>query len=79
MKDLLALARPAQWTKNVFVYAPLLFSARLFEREGFSNACVALLCFCAASSAAYVFNDFVDRERDRLHPLISAEPAEEGP
>jgi 4-hydroxybenzoate polyprenyltransferase len=78
VKDLLALARPAQWTKNVLVYAPLLFSGRLFEREGFSNAGVALLCFCAASSAAYVFNDFVDRERDRLHPLKCDRPLAAG-
>ncbi|MFQ5478297.1 MAG: decaprenyl-phosphate phosphoribosyltransferase [Candidatus Binatia bacterium] len=78
MKDLLALLRPAQWTKNAFVYAPLIFSLRFFEREAFGRAGVALLCFCLASSAAYVVNDLVDRDRDRGHPLKSGRPLAAG-
>jgi len=58
-----------QWTKNAFVLAPLLFSQRLFESEDLSSAGIAFSSFCLASSAAYVFNDILDRDRDRRHPL----------
>ena len=67
MRDLLELARPAQWIKNVFVLAPLIFSQRFFRSGELLSALIAFAAFCLASSASYVLNDVIDRDRDRGH------------
>jgi len=74
MYDIVALLRPTQWVKNAFVLAPLIFAQRFFVAEEFAHAGAAVFSFCCASSAAYVFNDILDRERDRRHPLKRDRP-----
>ena len=74
LSDYVTLLRPAQWVKNAFVLAPLVFSHRLFRAESLASAAVAFVAFSVGSSAAYVFNDVLDRERDREHPLKSLRP-----
>jgi 4-hydroxybenzoate polyprenyltransferase len=69
VKHYLALLRPAQWIKNGFVLAPLIFSRSFLDGGAVVRALAAFAVFCAASSAGYVINDLVDRERDRQHPL----------
>lgn len=66
--DILALLRPAQWIKNSFVFAALVFSLRLTDAGAVVSACLAFVVFCAASSAAYAWNDALDADRDALHP-----------
>lgn len=66
--DLLHALRPHQWTKNLLVFAGLIFAQRLFDPWALQRSVAAFLLFCAASSAVYLFNDVADRERDRLHP-----------
>ena len=78
MRDLFALLRPAQWVKNAFVLAPLVFAQRFFEAQDFAHAGTAVASFCFVSSAAYVFNDIIDRERDRGHPLKRERPVASG-
>ena len=78
MRDILALLRPAQWVKNAFVLAPLIFAQRFFVAEDFAHAGLAVLSFCCASSAAYAFNDIVDRHRDSNHPLKCDRPVAAG-
>jgi 4-hydroxybenzoate polyprenyltransferase len=78
VRDFLELARPAQWIKNLFVLAPLVFSQRFFRTGELISAAVALAAFCLASSASYVLNDVLDRERDRGHPLKSRRPIASG-
>jgi 4-hydroxybenzoate polyprenyltransferase len=70
--------RPAQWTKNLFVLAGLLFGRRLLDLESALLAAAAFAIFCALSSAVYLFNDVLDREVDRVHPLKSARPIASG-
>jgi decaprenyl-phosphate phosphoribosyltransferase len=65
---LLQLARPRQWIKNGFVFAPLVFTGQFLKAEPVGQVALAFVLFCAASSATYVFNDLGDREKDRLHP-----------
>jgi 4-hydroxybenzoate polyprenyltransferase len=65
---LLQLLRPRQWTKNLAVFAPLLFSRSVFHPGALLRATAAVVCFCLLAGGVYVFNDWVDRERDRLHP-----------
>ena len=67
MKDLLAALRPLQWSKNLLVFAGILFAAELDEPAKWAAAVAAFVAYCAASSSAYLFNDVLDVEQDRLH------------
>ena len=70
--------RPRQWTKNVFVFAALVFGGRLFDVASVLRALGAFAIFCAAASAVYLANDAADREHDARHPEKSARPVASG-
>jgi 4-hydroxybenzoate polyprenyltransferase len=72
------LMRPHQWIKNVLVLAALIFAKRLFIFHDVILALIAFIAFCALSSAAYVINDIVDREADRLNPEKRDRPLARG-
>ena len=59
--------RPGQWVKNLFVFAPLLFSAKLLVPADLLSTVAAFFAFSFSASAVYVLNDLVDIESDRLH------------
>ena len=67
IRPYLLLMRPKQWIKNVFVFAPLIFSRELFT-DAFLNALMAFAAFSLTASAVYIVNDIADAEADRLHP-----------
>lgn len=75
---LLISVRPEQWTKNLFVFAGLLFGRRLFDGEAVALAFAAFAIFCALSAAVYLFNDVADRDADRAHPLKRSRPIASG-
>lgn len=68
-RDLIKVARPQQWLKNSVVLAALVFAGELRDSARVERALIATLLFCLLSSAAYTFNDILDREKDRQHPL----------
>lgn len=70
--------RPAQWAKNAFVLAPLVFAQRLLDPEALVAALLAFVAFCLASSTVYLINDLRDREADRRHPLKRSRPIASG-
>jgi 4-hydroxybenzoate polyprenyltransferase len=74
----LRLLRPKQWTKNLLLFAALVFAEELFDPAAFATACLAFVAFCLASSSIYVVNDLVDVERDRLHPDKRQRPIASG-
>ena len=76
--DLLISLRPNQWTKNLVVFAGLVFGEQLLEPGAAARAAGAAGIFCALSSAMYLINDVGDRARDRLHPVKSARPIATG-
>ncbi len=76
--NLLRSFRPAQWTKNLLVFAGLLFGRRLLDPTAISSALAAFVIFCALSGAVYLLNDVADREADRRHPLKKARPIASG-
>jgi 4-hydroxybenzoate polyprenyltransferase len=76
--QLLLSARPAQWSKNLLVFAGLLFGRRLFDRAAVIEAVSAFAVFCALSSVVYLVNDIADRESDRRHPLKAQRPIASG-
>ncbi len=61
--------RPEQWLKNGFVLAPIVFSGLVGDPDAWLRTILAVLAFCAASSAVYLVNDVIDREADRAHPI----------
>jgi len=73
-----ALLRPRQWTKNVLVFAGVVFADRLGVPGQAMAAVTAFVAFCLASSALYVLNDLMDREADALHPLKRLRPLASG-
>ena len=75
---MLKAARPQQWTKNLIIFAPLIFSQSLFDIPLFLKTGAAFLVFCFLSGALYVFNDIRDLEEDRRHPLKSKRPLASG-
>jgi 4-hydroxybenzoate polyprenyltransferase len=77
-RALLVSLRPHQWTKNLVVLAALAFSKHLFDGDAVARAALAFVVFCALSGAAYLVNDIVDLERDRLHPMKRARPIASG-
>lgn len=68
LRLLLKTMRPKQWTKNVFVWAALVFDGKLLRPVPFTNTLVTFVLFCLVSSAVYIINDLVDVEKDRQHP-----------
>jgi 4-hydroxybenzoate polyprenyltransferase len=78
MTAFLRALRPHQWTKNLLVFAALLFSKHLFEPEPFFRASLAFVAFCGLAGAVYLWNDVADIERDRLHPRKKLRPLAAG-
>src|SRR6187402_2288268 len=78
MTPFLRALRPHQWTKNLLVFAALLFSKHLFEPEPFLRAFLAFVAFCGLAGAVYLWNDVADVEQDRLHPKKRKRPIAAG-
>jgi 4-hydroxybenzoate polyprenyltransferase len=78
MWELLRALRPQQWIKNLFVYAPLIFSQNVLNQALVLRATLAFLAFCLISSAVYLLNDLRDIEEDRQHPLKAHRPLASG-
>ncbi len=80
--------RPKQWVKNVFIFAPLVFSLaektaeksplRIFQPDTGGRSLLAFLFFSLVTGAIYVFNDILDRDKDRLHPVKKERPIASG-
>ena len=78
LPPLVRALRPEQWTKNLFVAAPLLFGKAVANPTSIRQSGVAFAAFCAASSSVYLLNDLFDRESDRLHPVKRNRPIASG-
>jgi 4-hydroxybenzoate polyprenyltransferase len=85
--SLLLSLRPAQWTKNLFVFGALLFGQRgtppamrpaFLDSQAIGRAIGAFAVFCALSGVVYLINDVADRDNDRLHPLKRHRPIASG-
>ena len=75
---LLLSLRPAQWSKNLLVFAGLLFGRRLLDPVAVLDALSAFVVFCVLSGVVYLVNDVADRDSDRQHPLKSQRPIASG-
>lgn len=75
---LLKAMRPKQWTKNLVIFAGIIFSKNLLAPGLLGQAAAAFGLFCLISGSVYIINDVVDLERDRAHPKKRHRPLAAG-
>jgi 4-hydroxybenzoate polyprenyltransferase len=78
LRALLKTMRPRQWTKNAFLFAALVFDNKLFHLTDFLRTLAGFGLFCLISSAVYIFNDLLDVQADRQHPVKKNRPIASG-
>ena len=76
--SLLLSLRPSQWTKNLIIFAALMFGQRLFDPTSVLQATAAFVIFCALSGVVYLVNDIADRDADARHPVKKHRPIASG-
>ena len=70
--------RPKQWSKNLLVFAGLVFTYNLLNPGMLGRVILAFVAFCALSSAGYLWNDLRDAPADRIHPIKRRRPVASG-
>jgi 4-hydroxybenzoate polyprenyltransferase len=75
---LIKTLRPKQWTKNGFVFVPLVFDVKVFQLEPLLRTLAGFVLLCLISGTVYLINDLVDIERDRQHPTKRNRPLASG-
>ena len=76
--ELVRALRPKQWTKNVVIFAGLVFDAKLSTTTYLLHTVVGCVAFCFVSGAVYLINDLTDIEKDRQHPRKRHRPLASG-
>lgn len=70
--------RPPQWSKNLLVFAAILFARRFMEWDLLARAAWGFGCFCLVAGGEYLINDVLDYKADRKHPLKKGRPIASG-
>ncbi|WP_429810620.1 decaprenyl-phosphate phosphoribosyltransferase [Cohnella laeviribosi] len=70
--------RPKQWTKNLLVFAALIFSNETFSFQALCRSILGFFLFCFIAGCVYILNDYVDRDADRKHPTKKFRPMASG-
>ena len=81
MKTLSALVKSLRirsWTKNLFVFAGILFANHWNNSRALGLTALGALGFCLLSSSMYLTNDIADRNRDKFHPEKKSRPIASG-
>lgn len=78
IKPLIEALRPSQWVKNMAIFAAIILNGQLFDVNLFIRTLTAFVVFCCLSSGAYLINDIIDADRDRLHPVKKNRPIARG-
>lgn len=74
----LTVLRPKQWTKNLLVFASLIFSIKTVTMDMVAKSVSGFGLFCIVSGCVYILNDYMDREADRRHPEKRFRPIASG-
>jgi 4-hydroxybenzoate polyprenyltransferase len=69
--------RPRQWLKNLLVFVPML-AGHALRPDTLMQSLLAFAAFCACASSAYLLNDALDVQDDRLHPTKHKRPIANG-
>ncbi len=75
---IIKILRVYQWSKNLLVFAAVVFAGELIDTPALIKSIIAFLSFCFSASSAYILNDIIDAEKDRLHPEKSQRPIPRG-
>ena len=78
LTDFVLLLRPKQWTKNLLLFAGLIFSFNIFNMPLVFKSLLAFVSFCLLSGCVYIINDMIDIEEDRMHPQKRFRPLAAG-
>ena len=70
--------RPKQWTKNLIVFAGLIFANKLSDGTLAFISFQAFIIFCLLSGVVYIVNDIMDVEEDQKHPSKKMRPIASG-
>jgi 4-hydroxybenzoate polyprenyltransferase len=76
--QIIKIARPIHWIKNLSLFAALFFTSKLFNPILFNTVFWAFIAFNFITSATYIFNDIIDAEKDRKHPVKKNRPIASG-
>jgi 4-hydroxybenzoate polyprenyltransferase len=74
----LKLIRIKQWLKNVFIFAPLVFSHHLLNTDDIVKTIVIFFAFSLVSVLVYIINDIHDCKQDSVHPRKKTRPIASG-
>src|SRR5512140_3211121 len=72
------MLRPAQWLKNLMLFFPPFLAGQMLLPGIVTRGVVPFGAFCLVSSAGYIFNDLLDRNRDVHHPRKRLRPIPSG-
>lgn len=75
---IIKLIRIKHWIKNLFVFVPIFISGNIFDTFLLVQSLLIFLVFCFVSSSIYVFNDILDINRDKAHPIKKNRPLASG-
>ena len=78
IKNYMKILRPKQWMKNFFVMLPLFFGGELFNGKALLAGAITFLAYSFAASSIYCFNDILDVDDDRRHPVKCLRPIASG-
>ena len=78
INSILRLTRPKQWIKNFFVFIPMFFGGELFDLHSVWLAVLTFFAFSLVASSIYCYNDIVDIDADRNHPVKCLRPIASG-
>ncbi len=70
--------RPRQWSKNLLVFAGLVFDGKLLQGTLLLEVVVGFVLLCMVTSSVYLLNDLADLESDRKHPVKRLRPLASG-
>ena len=78
IKALIETLRPRQWTKNLVIFAGLIFDGQFLQLTPFLRVLLAALLFCLVSGITYTINNLLDLDADKLHPQKRNRPLASG-
>ena len=78
LKQIIISMRPNQWSKNLIVFAAILFTGKVTDLSLLMRSLLGFIVFCGLSGVVYIVNDIIDKEVDRKHPRKKDRPIASG-
>lgn len=72
------LIRPEQYVKNLFIFTPIFFAAKITQWSLLFDVFIVFIAFSLVASSVYVLNDLMDIEDDKNHPIKKYRPLASG-